>query len=84
MFPSYVGEAAEEFGITTVDLAFIFRALEIIGELDRPWRPTQGMVHCEEPGICDLLKERYRLDHDTLEWWTRSARPFARRCRSST
>jgi dihydropyrimidinase len=72
MFPSYVGEAAEEFGITTVDMAFIFRALEIIGELDRPWRPTQGMVHCEEPGICDLLKERYRLDHDTLEWWTRS------------
>ena len=66
MFPSYVGEAAEEFGITTVDMSFIFQALEIIGQLDQPWRPTQGMVHCEEPGICDMLKERYRLDHDTL------------------
>jgi dihydroorotase-like cyclic amidohydrolase len=72
MFPSYVGEAAAEFGITTVDMSFIFRAQETIGRLDQPWRPTQGMVHCEEPGICDLLKARHRDSHESLEWWARS------------
>ena len=72
MFPSYGGAAAEEFGITTVDMSFIFRALEIIVELDEAWRPTQGMVHCEEPGICDVLKARYRVESETLEWWTKS------------
>ena len=72
MFPSYVGEAAEEFGITTVDMSYIYQALEAIAGADTPWRPTQGMVHCEEPGICDLLKDRYRDQHDSLEWWTRS------------
>ncbi len=72
MFPSYVGEAAEEFGITTVDMPFIYRSLEIIGSLDQPLRPTQGMVHCEEPGICELLKARYRSGHDSLGWWAKS------------
>lgn len=72
MFPSYTGEAAEEFGITTVDMAFIFQVLEGAARLDRPDRPTQAMVHCEEPGVCDLLKARYRKDHDSLDWWTRS------------
>ncbi len=72
MFPSYTGEAAEEFGITTVDMAFIFQVLEVVGRLDSPARPTQAMVHCEEPGVCDVLKSRYRAEHDTLEWWTRS------------
>jgi dihydropyrimidinase len=76
MFPSYVGEAAEEFGITTVDMSFIFQAFEIIGQLDQPWRPTQGMVHCEEPGICDMLKERYRAGNDNLEWWAKSRPPI--------
>lgn len=72
MFPSYTGEAAAEFGITTVDMAFIFQVLEGAARLDSPGRPTQAMVHCEEPGICDLLKSRYRAKHDTLEWWTKS------------
>jgi dihydroorotase-like cyclic amidohydrolase len=73
MFPSYLGEEAAEFGITTVEYAFIFRAFERIAAAERPGRPTQGMVHCEEPTIGAMLKERYRREgHDSLEWWTRS------------
>jgi dihydropyrimidinase len=75
MFPSYVGEEAAEFGIRTVEYAFIFRAFEQIAAAEQPGRPTQGMVHCEEPTICTMLKERYRAEgRDSLEWWTR-ARP---------
>lgn len=75
MFPSYVGEEAAEFGIRTVEYAFIYQALERIAAAERPGRPTQGMVHCEEPTICVMLKERYRAEgHESLEWWTR-ARP---------
>jgi dihydroorotase-like cyclic amidohydrolase len=73
MFPSYLGEEAAEFGITTVEYAFIFQAFERIAAAERPGRPTQGMVHCEEPTIAAMLKERYRHEgHDSLEWWTRS------------
>jgi dihydroorotase-like cyclic amidohydrolase len=68
MFPSYIGEEAAEFGITTVEYAFIFRAFERIAAAERPDRPTQGMVHCEEPTIGAMLKERYRLEgHESLE-----------------
>ncbi len=75
MFPSYVGEEAAEFGITTVDYAYIFQAFERIAAAERPDAPAQGMVHCEEPTICGMLKDRYReMGHDSLEWWTR-ARP---------
>lgn len=75
MFPSYVGEEAAEFGIRTVELAFIYRAFERIAQAETRDRPTQGMVHCEEPTICGMLKERYRAQgRDALEWWSR-ARP---------
>jgi dihydropyrimidinase len=73
MFPSYLGEEAAEFGITTVEYAFIYRAFEQIAAAERPDRPTQGMVHCEEPTIAAMLKERYREQgNESLEWWTRS------------
>jgi dihydropyrimidinase len=75
MFPSYVGAEAEEFGIETVDLAFIYEAFEAIARLDHPGRPTQGMVHCEEPGICSLLKTRLRAGNTgSLAGWAQ-ARP---------
>jgi dihydroorotase-like cyclic amidohydrolase len=75
MFPSYVGEEAEEFGITTVGYDFIFRALERIAAAETDEQPAQGMVHCEEASICTMLKERYRAQgHEELQWWTR-ARP---------
>jgi len=75
MFPSYIGEEADEFGIRTVQYEFIYRALEAIAAAESPDRPAQGMVHCEEPTICSMLKERYRSQgHESLEWWTR-ARP---------
>ncbi|MCU1529846.1 MAG: amidohydrolase family protein [Frondihabitans sp.] len=75
MFPSYVGEEAAEFGITTVDYAYIFQAFEQIAAAERPDAPAQGMVHCEEPTICGMLRDRYRaMGHESLQWWTR-ARP---------
>jgi dihydroorotase-like cyclic amidohydrolase len=74
MFPSYVGEEAEEFGIATVGMDYIYEALEVIASLDRPWRPTTGMVHCEEPSVCALLKARLRKADSSLRAWTR-ARP---------
>ena len=73
MFPSYVGADADEFGIETVEYAYIFRALERIAASERDDRPTQGMVHCEEPTICSALKSRFQQEgRDGLEWWTRS------------
>jgi dihydropyrimidinase len=75
MFPSYVGAEAEEFGITTVGMDFIYEAMEVIGSVDTPWRPTQGMVHCEEPSICGLLKSRLRAANPgSLQSWA-AARP---------
>ena len=75
MFPSYVGAEADEFGITTVDYAYIFRVMERIAAVVRDGGDAQAMVHCEEPTICGMLKERYRSQgHDELYWWTR-ARP---------
>lgn len=75
MFPSYVGEEADEFGITTVDYAYIFRAMEQIAAATGAGGDAQAMVHCEEPTICSMLKERFRAEgHDELIWWTR-ARP---------
>jgi dihydroorotase-like cyclic amidohydrolase len=77
MFPSYVGDEADAFGISTVEYEFIFRAFERIAAAESEDRPTQGMVHCEEPTICGMLKQRYRDEGRTgLEWWTR-ARPAA-------
>jgi dihydropyrimidinase len=73
MFPSYVGVDADEFGIETVEYGYIFRALERISASERDDRPTQGMVHCEEPTICGALKSRFQREgRDGLEWWTRS------------
>ena len=75
MFPSYVGAEADEFGITTVDYAYIFQVMEQISAVVRDGGDAQAMVHCEEPTICSMLKERYRSQgHDELNWWTR-ARP---------
>ncbi|HWF00921.1 MAG TPA: amidohydrolase family protein, partial [Caulobacteraceae bacterium] len=75
MFPSYVGEEADEFGITTVDYAYIFQVMEQIAAVAREGGDAQAMVHCEEPTICSMLKERHRaVGHDDLIWWTR-ARP---------
>lgn len=75
MFPSYVGEEALEFGISTVDYAFIYRAFECLAAAEAEDAPTQGMVHCEEPTICRMLKARYRGEmRGGLRAWT-DARP---------
>ena len=73
MFPSYLGEEAAEFGITTVEYEFIFRRVRADRRRRAPRPPDAGHLHCEEPTISAMLKERYRREgHDSLEWWTRS------------
>jgi dihydroorotase-like cyclic amidohydrolase len=72
MFPSYVGDEAAEFGITTVGYDYIFEACERIAAAEQAGTPTQAMVHCEEPSICGMLKARFRRETDELEAWTRS------------
>ncbi len=59
-YPSYQGEEAAEFGIKTLDWGFIFEGFERLAAARTESTVPIGMVHCEEPYICAVLKDRLR------------------------
>jgi dihydropyrimidinase len=59
-YPSYQGEEAAEFGIKTLDWGFIFEGFERLAAARNDSIVPIGMVHCEEPYICAVLKDRLR------------------------
>jgi dihydropyrimidinase len=59
-YPSYQGEEAADFGIKTLDWGFIFEGFEQLAAARTDAVVPIGMVHCEEPYICAVLKERLR------------------------
>jgi dihydropyrimidinase len=59
-YPSYQGEEAADFGIKTLDWGFIFEGFERLAAARSDSVVPIGMVHCEEPYICAVLKERLR------------------------
>ena len=59
-YPSYQGEEAAEFGIKTLDWGFIFEGFERLAAAKTNTVTPMGMVHCEEPYICAVLKDRLR------------------------
>ena len=61
-YPSYQGEEAAEFGIKTLDWGFIFEGFERLAAARTESTVPIGMVHCEEPYICAVLKDRLRQD----------------------
>ena len=61
-YPSYQGEEAADFGIKTLDWGFIFEGFERLAAARNESVVPIGMVHCEEPYICAVLKDRLRAD----------------------
>jgi dihydropyrimidinase len=61
-YPSYQGEEAAEFGIKTLDWGFIFEGFERLAASCTEAVVPIGMVHCEEPYICAVLKDRLRAE----------------------
>jgi dihydropyrimidinase len=59
-YPSYQGEEAAEFGIKTLDWGFIFEGFEKLAAARTDAVTPMAMVHCEEPYICAVLKDRLR------------------------
>ncbi len=59
-YPSYQGEEAADFGIKTLDWGFIFEGFERLAAARTEELVPLGMVHCEEPYICAVIKDRLR------------------------
>lgn len=59
-YPSYQGDEAAEFGIKTLDWGFIFEGFERLAAARTESLVPMGMVHCEEPYICAVIKDRLR------------------------
>jgi dihydroorotase-like cyclic amidohydrolase len=78
-YPSYQGEEAAEFGIKTLDWGFIFEGFERLAAARTDDLVPMGMVHCEEPYICAVLKDRLRAQgrEGSLAGWSESRPPEA-------
>lgn len=78
-YPSYQGEEAAEFGIKTLDWGFIFEGFERLAAARTDSVVPMGMVHCEEPYVCALLKDRLRGEgvQGSLAAWAQSRPPEA-------
>jgi dihydroorotase-like cyclic amidohydrolase len=67
----------DQYGFPHLDLAFLYRAFEVIREVGPP---AFASVHCEEPEIIHLLFERARAastGRDTLRTWAATRPSFA-------
>jgi dihydroorotase-like cyclic amidohydrolase len=78
-YPSYQGEEAAEFGIKTLDWGFIFEGFERVAAARTESVTPIAMVHCEEPYICAVLKDRLRAagQPGSLGAWADSRPPEA-------
>ncbi|MBJ7593801.1 MAG: amidohydrolase family protein [Candidatus Dormibacteraeota bacterium] len=61
-YPSYDDEEAADFGIERLDWGFIYEGFERLAAARTPELAPIGMVHCEEPYICAMLKRRLRAE----------------------
>jgi dihydroorotase-like cyclic amidohydrolase len=77
-YPSYLGEEAADFGIARLDWDFVYEGFERLAQARTPGVVPMAMVHCEEPYICALLKQRFREEGRaaTLRAWADSRPAF--------
>jgi dihydropyrimidinase len=73
-YPSYDDEEAADFGIERLDYGFIYEGFERLAKARTPDVVPIGMVHCEEPYICAMLKRRLRAEggEESLAAWAES------------
>jgi len=73
-YPSYDDEEAADFGIERLDYGFIYEGFERLAQARVPGLVPIGMVHCEEPYICAMLKRRMRAEgrEEGLAAWSES------------
>lgn len=70
-YPSYSAEEAADFGIEKLDWDFIYNGFRRLAACRNDELIPIGMIHCEEPTICLLLKnERIAAGHpgDPVAW----------------
>jgi dihydropyrimidinase len=72
-YPSYQGEEAADFGIERLDWDFIYAGFERLAQLRTDEVVPMAMVHCEEPYICAMIKERLKTEgRSGLDAWADS------------
>lgn len=72
-YPSYQGEEAADFGIERLDWDFIYEGFERLAKLRTDDIVPIAMVHCEEPYICAMIKERLKAEgRSGLDAWADS------------